>query len=85
MEFREINEEERNFIAKLDKKTPEEGLKLIVEKVLKDKEDFIVKIGDKEENYKSGDKRLLDLDSLIDKLNQISRGVVRATEASLNR
>ncbi len=81
-----LDAKNRNFLKELIGKSPENGLKIIVDRVLHNDESnkfFNVKlevyIGDWKEKYdaESDAKFLSDLDGLIDKFNQISRGVIK--------
>lgn len=84
----------KKFIVELSKKSPEDGLKLIVDRVVKNDEGNFAQnvyltvyfqINGKnvaEREYSAKDKKLLDLDGLIDTFNQISRGVLLKIEAN---
>lgn len=87
-DFQELEESERNFILNLSKKSPEEGLKLIVERTIKSKNEklqiYVEAIeGGKRTKYEevgvyeSSDKRLQDLDALIGTINRVSRKIIR--------
>ena len=81
-----LDSKNKQFIRGLAGKSPEEGLEIIVNRVLKNKEgnwvndvNLVVKIGQTTPlEYKTDDPRLEDMDGLIIKFNQISRGVVKA-------
>ncbi len=86
-----INEKNKEFIRDLNGKTPEEGLKVIVTRILENKEDswvwnakLNVVIGDVNLVYNptvAEDIRVLsDLDWLIDRLNQVSRKYLKRIE-----
>ena len=91
--FKNLDNKNKNFISQLINKGAENGLKQIAERVLKNEGDsFLVFDYDVDlninidnvkwtESYESGDKRLLDLDGLIDRLNQVTRGVIRQAGA----
>ena len=88
VEYTKLDSSEKEFLKKLEGKSAEEGLKTIVQRVLDNKEGnwardvhLVIKIGNVEESYDKDSKILLDLDGLIDKLNQITRGVLRQREA----
>ncbi len=94
--FKELSNKNQNFIKELSRKSPEDGLKLIVERIIKNEEgnellpvylNVYFKINKKNEierEYSAKDKRLLDLDGLIDTFNQISRGVLLKIETNIN-
>lgn len=74
-----LNEENRNFLKEINGKSPEKGLEIIVNRVLENNLNLEIFIGNWDENY-NGRKHanfLSNLDSVIDKINQISRGVVK--------
>src|SRR3989344_5517528 len=81
-ELRPAFDRDKNLIKDLAAvKKPEAGLQKIVQRIVKSKEQLIVTIGeDWSETYAFSDARLRDVDGLIDKFNQISRGVVREQE-----
>ncbi|MEK6871935.1 MAG: hypothetical protein AABX16_03465 [Nanoarchaeota archaeon] len=79
-EYKPFFDRNKNLINALAsvQQNPEKGLQKIVERIVKSKEALHVKIGTNwNEVYAANDARLRDLDGLIDKFNQISRGVVR--------
>ena len=80
-----LTSKNREFLKLLINQGPEQGLKIIAERVRTNDEgtywldaNLHVMIGSEPEDFKAGDKRLQDLDGVIDKLNQISRGVVKS-------
>ena len=74
-----LTKENQGFLKKLIGKSPEQGLVLIATRVLQNKEILTVTIRSWKGNeyYEKNDARLLKINGLIDKFNQISRGVVR--------
>ncbi|MFH1359348.1 MAG: hypothetical protein ABIH37_05655 [archaeon] len=85
--FQELSYENQLFVKALRGKSPEKGLELMVNEVRKNNAryfwydvDLDVKIGNWKGSYKSKDKTLGDINLLIDKFNQISRGLVKARE-----
>ena len=82
----------RNYLKMLINQSPEHGLRIIMERVRKNNEGNIkvfglgfdvnlhIMIGPETDGFKASDKRLQDLDGVIDRLNQISRGYVKSRE-----
>ena len=73
--FHDLDDKKKEFVRSLAGKSSEQGLEQIVNYVITNKERLIVSIDSWEESYGYDDKRLVDLNSLIIKYNQISRGV----------
>jgi len=91
--FNDLSNKNKGFLRGLKDMSPEEGLEIIINRSLGNEEGnrrFLwvnawkhdvrlrVKIGGWNEEYKASDKRLRNIEDLIDKFNQISRGVVKA-------
>jgi hypothetical protein len=94
--LKKLGKKNMDFLNSLEEKTPEEGLEIILNRVIKNDEgntnwlwieamridvELRVFIGGWKSfppDYESSDKRLRNIEGLIDKFNQISRGVVVA-------
>jgi hypothetical protein len=86
-EYKKLSQKNRIFVDSLADASAEEGLELIVNRVLANQENnrrynvwLYVYIGDKEYQYEATNPLLKDLDGFIDKLNQLSRGYVKQTQ-----
>ncbi len=89
LEFSKLSQKNKEFVNVLSGKSPEQGLNMIVQRVVNNEEGnrfgwFDVKlkvyIGDVIKVYGADDELLEDLDSFIDKLNQMTRGVIKLRE-----
>ena len=89
--FVNLDEKNKNFIIGLRGKSPEEGLRDIVNRVLKNDEGFqlfqdvvffVYIEGEVSQKYKAGDSVLRDLDSLIDRVNKEVKIYLRKKESN---
>ncbi len=89
LEFSKLSQKNKEFVNVLSGKSPEQGLNMIVQRVVNNEEGnrfgwfdvrLKVYIGDVIKVYGADDELLEDLDSFIDKLNQMTRGVIKLRE-----
>lgn len=84
--YKDVEKEDKKFMDSLKGKTPEEGLKLMVERTLNSRKGYLrvgFGCGDKgfssiclTKRYENDDKELRDLDGLIHKFNRITNGLI---------
>lgn len=86
IEFKKLSVQNQEFLIEITGKSPEDGLIMIANRVLKNDEgnywfdvNLVVSIGEwvRVYNKRRTPKELKDIDGLILKFNQISRGVVK--------
>jgi hypothetical protein len=76
--FEELREEDKEFVRSLNGKSAEEGLMMLVERMLEKDTSLSVRVvGLWGEIYNKNDKIVRNFDMFIDKLNQISRGRIK--------
>ncbi|MBT4166475.1 hypothetical protein HOE04_05535 [archaeon] len=76
--FNKLNREDTVFVRSLNGKSAEEGLIMLIERMLKEDTSLSIRVaGVWGEIYDKNDKIVKNLDMLIDKLNQISRGGIK--------
>lgn len=88
-DFRELDSKNQKFVKELIGKSSEEGLLLIVNRVLQNKEgneisdvklEIDIDKGYVKKEYDASNAFLRDLDGLIDKINQITRAAIKNKE-----